>query len=583
MLQHPPGLHFAAIRKPDDFLLVRYDRGAWDSPWFPQGTCADPRCEFFRELYLEATLSLPTLWPAHDIVLLEGIWDEGGWRLVWSQHGYLHLINRADDQRLATSRLPQATFAEPLCRIGLLLSNLAWGRPCHGDLADTIQYSQITLFAAKSPQLPLRPLFSRTCENPQLPPVPRQWRVPPESPLLAFTAWNTVRRELWQLPNDPGGPEIDSEFSGASRVFGRYDAADRTLHLLTGPEFLRTDSYWLFTRIRQANAGRTLLRLHLAKYHAMPNMAPVFFWSPDRQHWHPAPLLEASTEAGQFQPLLHAPADNFFLASSLPFMDLERQNLCRQAAALPHVSQEEIGRSVAGNPIVMLTATDPAVPASDKHDVLIIIGQHSPQEMIGAHAIMPLFAELARRPALLRKLALHVVPTVNVDAAAYGSDGLNLNLYNTNRCWFEDEQPEIMAVIDWCRRQPRRFLLFFDWHAGGTWRNHTLLWFNRDVRQTHAPDHADQLDKRQAFVLERLGHHCGIRPEDGIEHPFRHCCATDWFQTHFPACLPLTIEFSTCSQFDPALGCSQPVTLDSLHQLGRRFASLLDDLLASNL
>lgn len=234
---------------------------------------------------------------------------------------------------------------------------------------------------------------------------------------------------------------------------------------------------------------------------------------------------------------------------------------------------------MAGNPIVMLTATDATTPPQAKQHILILIGQHSPQEMISGHAILPLLTELANLPELLQHLALHIVPTVNVDAAAYGSDGCNLNLFNTNRCWFEDPQPEVQAVADWCRREPRRFLLFFDWHAGGTWRNHTLLWFNREVKEKYAPACAEEIDQRQQIVLEKLGRHCGIRPVDGIEHHFRNSCATDWFQVNFPECLPLTIEFSTCSHFDPQAERTLPVSQQSLARFGRQLAHVFHDLI----
>ncbi|HOG51369.1 MAG TPA: M14 family zinc carboxypeptidase, partial [Lentisphaeria bacterium] len=392
----------------------------------------------------------------------------------------------------------------------------------------------------------------------------------------------TVRYELWQLPDDqPGGPYPDQNFPGASLVFSRYNDQDDTLHLLTGPEFLRTDSYWLYTRIKKARPGQTKLRLYLSKYNAMPNMAPVFFWSTDQRHWQRATLLEPSTGAGLFQPLLTAPAEDFYLSSSLPFLDLEREELCRQAAALPYINQEIIGHSVAGNPITMLTATDLTVPPASKQDILIIIGQHSPQEMIGGHAILPLLTELANQPGLLQRLALHIVPTVNVDAAAYGSNGANLNLFNTNRCWFENPQPETEAIKSWCLREPRRLLLFFDWHAGGVWRNHTLLWFNREVKNTYAPNTAERLEQRQQTVFELLGRHCGIRPEDSVEHPFRNFCATDWFLVNFPECLPLTLEFSTCRNFDPRLGHTVPVSQDTIAMIGRQLAVVLQELIAA--
>ena len=258
-MQPSPGLNFATVRQPDDFLLVDYHHGAWTSRWFPNGQCDDERHKFFREVYLEATLCLTTLFPDEDIILLEAASGDQGWRLVWNRHGYLQAFNRANGQLLASSRLPPATYVDHTCRIAFLVSNLAFGRSCRGDLADTINYSQISLFAAKNDALPLRLLFSRTFEHQSVPPVPRQWLVPAHSPLTAFRAYNTVRHELWQTPDDPGGPAVHPDFSGASRVFSRYDAAADTLHLFSGPEFLRTDSYWLFTRITASKCSGGIL------------------------------------------------------------------------------------------------------------------------------------------------------------------------------------------------------------------------------------------------------------------------------------------------------------------------------------
>ncbi len=573
------GMNFNNVRDADDFLLVHWQDGQWDSTWYPDGTLADEGANFFREIYLEGDLCLPDVFPEHDLVLLEAARGEDGWRLVWDVHGYLRLFNRADGQCLAGTRLPPGTFVDANCRIALILSNHAYGRECRGDLADTINYSQISLLVAKNASLPLRCLFHGKCEQQDLPPVPLQWIVPDESPFRSFRAFNTVRNELWQLPNDPGGPQVNGNFAGASRVFRRYDAPGDTLHLLSGPEFLRTDSYWLFTRIENARPGQSKLRLYLSKNSAMPNMAPVFFWSVDRRNWQRATLLEASSEAGLFQPLLTAPAEEFYLSSSIPFLFLEHEELLEQAIRYPFVRLQKIGESVSGHPITLLTATDRAIPVHEKKQVLIIIGQHSPQEMIGAHCILPMLEELAKKSGLLQKLALHIVPTVNVDGAAWGSDGLNLNLLNTNRCWFENLQPEVLAVENWCRKQPGEFFLFFDWHAGGTWRNHTLLWFNRDVKEKYAPEFASLLDERQQLTLQLLGELCGIRPQDGIEHYYRNSCATDWFQNQFPKCLPLTIEFSTCSNYNPETRQAEPVTQQSLTQIGQNFAKVMQKII----
>ena len=101
------------------------------------------------------------------------------------------------------------------------------------------------------------------------------------------------------------------------------------------------------------------------------------------------------------------------------------------------------------------------------------------------------------------------------------------------------------------------------------------------MKNKYAPAFAERLDQRQQTMLELLGRHCGIRPQDGIEHVFRNCCATDWFQVNYPECLPLTIEFSTCSAFDPRVGHTVPVSADTVAMIGRQLAAVLQELLAA--
>lgn len=93
--------------------------------------------------------------------------------------------------------------------------------------------------------------------------------------------------------------------------------------------------------------------------------------------------------------------------------------------------------------------------------------------------------------------------------------------------------------------------------------------------------HAEHYEQCQQTVFELLSRHCGIRPEDSVEHPFRNFCATDWFLVSFPECLSLTLEFSTCSNFDLRVGHTVPVSQDTIAKLGRQLAVVLQKLITA--
>jgi len=370
-------------------------------------------------------------------------------------------------------------------------------------------------------------------------------------------------------------PHFSGDFPDSSRVFAFRGADQDAVDVFTGPEFVRSDSYWVLTRVSGARPGRTRLRLHTTTGYARrtPGMSPRFFWSPDREVWEELPLVEPTDESGRFFPLLRAPAESFYLSTSIPFMQHELAQLLDSVESLPFVSRKTLGASVAGRPITLLTMTDETVADDSKAHVVFIVGQHSPMEMAGAHLIAPLCRWFAARPDALRSLAVHCVPVVNVDCAAHGSDGMNLNLRNTNRCWFDDIQPETQCIMDHFDAQPWNPDLFLDLHAGGCWRNHTLLRLDPAFIRERFGAHGDDLVARQTAVNELLERHAGMRCVDGIDHQFRECCAKDWFKVRFPDCISCDLELSLCTYFDPVERVTKPVTQHSFDVVGAGLAA----------
>lgn len=301
-------------------------------------------------------------------------------------------------------------------------------------------------------------------------------------------------------------------------------------------------------------------------------MSPRLFWSPDRRTWEEAPLTEPTDEMGRYYPLITAPAENFYLSTSIPFMLTELGELLQRIEKIDFVQSRTLGHSVEGRPITLLTMTDTSVPDDDKAHVVLTIGQHSPMEMVGAHFIDPILRYLDTHREALRSLALDCVPIVNMDCAAHGSDGMNLNLQNTNRCWFENLQPETRCIIDHyegCSHPPD---LFLDIHSGGCWRNHTLLRLDPAFLREHFGSDGERLVDEQMAVNRLLERHAGIRCADGVDHVFRECCAKDWFKVRFPDCISCDLELSLCTYFDPIDRVTRPVDQRSLEVAGTGLA-----------
>lgn len=253
-------------------------------------------------------------------------------------------------------------------------------------------------------------------------------------------------------------------------------------------------------------------------------------------------------------------------------MQTELTELLEEVAGTELVTSRSLGCSVEGRAITLLSITDHNVPDDRKLHVAMIIGQHSPMEMAGAHFIRPMLRYFTAHPETLRTLAVHCVPVVNVDCAAHGSDGMNLNLRNTNRCWFDDLQPETRCVIehfDSCEQAPD---LFLDLHAGGCWRNHTLLRTDPAFLRERFGERGAELVAVQTAVNRLLEEHAGIRCCDGIDFRFRECSARDWFKVRFPDCVACDLELSLCTYFDPVERVTKPVDQQSFDVVGTGLA-----------
>ena len=566
------GINLTTVGKPEDFLLLEYGMEIQFSSehYSPKGELRGNPADFFSEIFLELIVDLDDIFD-RERILFRGVTGKNSWTLLIDRFGYLILKEPENDVPIAKAPMPLSLFAKGKNdKIGLVIANPAYVFRESAWKNESLAYCRVLLLWSPNPQTPFKVICDTELKNFQLNPVPERIEIPNDSKVRCAKAFNTSRHRIFEIENDEDGPEIVSNFENASRVFSFWRSDENMLNIFTGPEFVRSDSYWLFCKVTGAKPNETRLRInHIFGYaKRTPGMAPRFFWSSDRNTWSECEMVEPVDDTGNYYPLLKAPAENFHLSTSIPFLTKELNTLLETADESDFIKNEVIGESVGGNEIHLLRMTDDSLPSTEKKQIALIIGQHSPMEMIGAHLIAPMIDYLAANPELLKKFELHIVPIVNIDCATWGSDGVNLNKRNTNRCWFENIQPETRSVIDYFTTAAKKIDIFIDIHAGGLWRNHTLLRISPDFLKERFPGTADQLIKKQNNFNHLLEKHAGIRFQDGMDHIFRSCCAKDWFKVNYPDGVSCDLELSTCTWFDPKDKKTKPVTQESLKVVG---------------
>ncbi len=514
---------------------------------------------FYPEIFLSFTIPTPEALPETDHVLVDAASGSNGWQLLLTMQGHLRLVRRNDGKMILETGYPAAILDTPELHIELVISNIVWPLRFHDwTTDDPLDYSRAEVFVNR------RMLSDINMREPDLAVVPLHLTTAEEC--SGLTVYNSVRRDITLLPDDTAAPAVDTDFPNASRVFTRYDGKNGVLHLFTGTEFIRSDSYWLLCRI--ATKGG-LVRLYPTEFQSPPGMAPAFFRSADRQTWLRCEVLESTDESGRNRPLIMLPEGTWYLSSSIPFMKLEQDQLFEKFGKLPDFEVKEIGRSTHGHPISLIRA------GHGSYQVFFTIGQHSPMEMIGCHILASLLERFAADPELRETISLYAVPPVNMDAAISGSDGWNGEGWNTNRCWFKDIQPENIAVEQFLLNSGIDPDLMIDWHSGGVWRGHTVLSFSDEIIGKYAGKDISSAVSGRDYLLKLLEKECGFRKTENYSFPFRNSCAHDWFLVHFPNAVSITVELSVTTCFDPEKHRYIKVDQDSLIRCGRAMKNVL--------
>lgn len=575
---------FGGIRRAEDLLLVKTTPGgsariSVDESYYAE-ICA----------WVNLYLSEESLFSERGRPLLLGERHDGTWwRLSLTPYGYLRLETSGPGPVSCESVLPLHACVDcsrPI-RVGLSIGNYAWLLRDTPYAQEASAYARIRLLVGtdKGPLTVVGGL--REGIPPALAPVPQTLHVAPdldgldafEGEVVEVCAYNTERVELVSAPGTQPATDLLPLVPGGGGFEPRWVDGD-TVEVFGRPEFTQTSSYWVLLKLVDPPAHLRRLRVWTI-WHGGANMTPTFFWSPDREQWHRiAPAAVHMDEYGKDFRVEFAVNGEMrsggWLASGPVFGDEEREELLSWAAARPHTSVSAIGSSVQGRPLHCIrVGAGPDGPG--RPGVAIVCGQHSPLETMGARVLRPLIERVVAEGGLAESCNLYVVPTVNVDCAHYGGNGLNANLRNTNRHWAEDIQPETAAVVAHfgALRQAGQSIDFaLDIHAGGIFRNHVLMPMAAGEGAT--PDAATIA--RQERLLDLLQRHAGLRRRDGWPLPQMRLRATDYFhQAH--GCPAFCLEISSCSYFDATTGRTRPFEMRAFGVLGRGLAEALAEYL----
>jgi len=564
------------IRTIEDLLLLRE---AFDSR---PSELAIPAAPYPGEatLWLDMEAPVEHLFSPEGELLCAAEADAGsqGWRLSITPHGYLRFETGEGDAILRVeSRVPLPSFlrdGEPF-RVGVSIANASYGLRGIGYEKENVSLNRVRLYVAPRPNAELTLCgWASDFLIPDLAAAPRRLLFS-DDPAPAFRGriagaalYNTQFIEMCAHPGLASADAVIPAIPGGGGFHARWQTDD-SIEVYGRPEFGGTGSAWVYLRIADPT-GRLRRVCVRSLWSGVATMNPTFFISADGDHWdrivpERIDMRPDSVLYTVWLALSDEQAHGCYVSSAIPFLPQRRETFLEWAQSELDARVTVPGRSVEGRdiPVARIGTDHP-----DRFHVVLICGQHSPAETMAAHLLRPLL-EKAVRLDLLSTCVFHLVPTVNVDCAHYGGNGLNANVRNANRHWFHDIQPENQAVIDYLRMlraQGCRVGLGMDLHAGGVWRNHVLFGFAPgDLPLSEAV-----LAGQEAWV-DRLERHAGLRRCEFARLPHGHKYAMDQVVSLFN-CPALLLELSLASYFDPHRQATRVFAQEGLDIVGRGLA-----------
>jgi murein tripeptide amidase MpaA len=271
---------------------------------------------------------------------------------------------------------------------------------------------------------------------------------------------------------------ITSQFdAGAIEVLSSERADDIRLRVRADnqSEFAQ----WFYFRVSGVRGERCVMTFENASACAFPEgwrdyQAAASY---DRVNWFRVP----TTYDGKQLVIDHTPDfDSIYYAYFEPYSEERHSEFLGALQQLPHAALTELGQSVEGRPMSLLSLGMPGDTAPDgkpKKTVWIIARQH-PGESMAEWFVEGLVKRLAgwgdwAGDPVARKLydraVFHIVPNMNPDGSVHGNLRTNAVGANLNREWMEPDaqrSPEVLVVRD--AIEATGVDLFFDIHGDET-------------------------------------------------------------------------------------------------------------------
>jgi hypothetical protein len=184
---------------------------------------------------------------------------------------------------------------------------------------------------------------------------------------------------------------------------------------------------------------------------------PVFSY--DRKAWRHPTTIEYESKTPRVRIRFTAERSPVWIAHVPPYTGEDLGRLLAEVGSHPHLKREVIGKTVGGREILLLTITDPAVPANAKKVLWLMVRQHaweSGTSWVGEGALRFLLSSDPEAIALRRRTIFRMFPNCDPDGVARGGVRFNANGFDLNRNWDAVDpirMPEITAqrkaVLDW--------------------------------------------------------------------------------------------------------------------------------------
>jgi hypothetical protein len=289
------------------------------------------------------------------------------------------------------------------------------------------------------------------------------------SPILGTVAFTGISGEV-ATASRPGVAEIriTQDFEGGSlgSVERRGETAFRCrVEGQTDQNGRNRQATWYYFRVDSAKGRPLTITLTglVGEYNNRPgavamNAETIPVYSYDNRTWRHLPAMEWDDTAKEATLRLTPEKDRVWIAHVPPYPLSRIEALVRDMSRSRGGKVEEIGRSVRGRKLRLVTVTDPVTPDAGKAVVWLIARQHAWEagtSWVAEGALRWITSQAPEARELRKRLILRVVPTMDPDGCADGKVRFNANGFDLNRHWdrvdphSEDDRkrmPEIWGV-----------------------------------------------------------------------------------------------------------------------------------------